>query len=89
MGNMTDKRNALGLRSLDRRPMLTAMMVYLIGLSVAALIVAFAVWRDPSCSPNPQQFHPRYMVSIAPHDPAPPRGLNAAAALRSSTFRRA
>jgi hypothetical protein len=63
MSNMTDNRVDLRLSGLDRRPMLTAMMVYLAGLGVAALIVAFAVWRGASCSPNPQKFHPQYMAA--------------------------
>jgi len=70
MSNMADKRIDLRLHGLSRRPMLTAMMVYLFGLGVAALIVAFAVWRDASCSPNPQKFHPQYMAVAI-------RGLNA------------
>ncbi len=62
MSNTADKRIDLRLSCLDRRPMLTAMMVYLAGLGVAVLIVAFAVWRETSCSPCPQKFHPSYMV---------------------------
>jgi hypothetical protein len=71
MSNMAAKRVDLRLSSLDRRPILTAMMVYLAGLGVAALIVAFAVWRESSCSPNPsQKFRPQYMAAAI-------RGLNA------------
>ena len=55
-----------GLSSLERRPMLTAMMMYAIGFGAAALIVAIAVWREASCSLTPQKFHPLYVVSIAP-----------------------
>lgn len=54
------------LSSPDLRPMLTAMMVYLVGFGVAALIVAIAMWRQTSCSPNPQKSRQLYMVLAAP-----------------------
>jgi hypothetical protein len=60
--NATDHR----LNSPDLRPMLTAMMVYLVGFGAAALIVAFAMWRQTSCSPNPQQSRQLYMVLASP-----------------------
>jgi hypothetical protein len=54
------------LSSPDLRPMLTAMMVYVVGFGVAALIVAVSMWRQTSCSPNPQKSQQLYMVSAAP-----------------------
>lgn len=45
--------------------MLTAMMVYLVGFGVAALIVAVAMWRQTSCSPNPRNSQQLFMVSTA------------------------
>jgi hypothetical protein len=48
----------LGFRSLTRRPVLTAMMVYSIGLAVAG----FAVWRVGSNSPNPRMCGKPYLV---------------------------
>jgi hypothetical protein len=46
------------LRSLNRSPMLTAMLVYLVG----AAVVAFAVWRGSSLSPNPRRCGEPYLV---------------------------
>jgi putative ABC transport system permease protein len=63
MGNMVAKFIDFGLRSLERRPMLTPMMMYAVGFGAAALIISLSVWRDASCSPNPQKFYPLYMVS--------------------------
>jgi len=67
MRNMVAKFIDFGLRSLERRPMLTAMMMYAVGFGAAALIVSFAVWREASYSPNRQKSYPLYMVSIAPN----------------------
>jgi hypothetical protein len=54
------------LNSPDLRPMLTAMMVYLVGFGLAALIVAVSMWRQTSCSPIPQKSRQLYMVLAAP-----------------------
>lgn len=55
----------LRLSSLARRAMLWAMMMYTVVFGVAALVVACALWREASCSPNPQKFHPLYMALSA------------------------
>jgi hypothetical protein len=65
MRNTAAKFIDLRWSSLARRAMLTAMMIYVVSFAVAALVVVLAVWREASCSPNPQKFHPLYMVSIA------------------------
>jgi hypothetical protein len=79
MQNMAAKSTDLRLSGLDIRPMLTAMTVYLFGFGVAALVVAFAVGRQTSCTPNPQTFHQPYMVLTAPNvaDRGDPHCLNA------------
>jgi hypothetical protein len=79
MGNMVAKFIDFGLRSLERRPMLTPMMMYAVGFGAAPLIISLSVWRDASCSPNPQKFYPLYMVSITPDIAGrnDARGLNA------------
>ena len=48
----------LGLSGLNRRPVLTAMMVYLVGFAVDA----FAVWRAASSNPNPRKCEEPYLV---------------------------
>jgi len=55
----------LSLNSLDRRPMLTAILVYAIGFGIAALIVLLALSREASCAPNPQIPQQRYIVWVA------------------------
>ncbi len=86
MSNMADKCVDLRLSGLDRRPMLTAMMVYLAGVGVAALIVAFTVWRDASCSPNPQKFHAQYLAA-AFRDPNAGVGVQAKTSSRLPSIR--
>jgi hypothetical protein len=66
MRNTTAKSIDLRLSSLARRAMLWAMMMYTVAFGVAALVVAFALWREAPCSPTPQKFHPLYMVLSAP-----------------------
>ena len=63
MRNMAAKSTDHRSSGPDLRPMLTAMMVYLVGFGVAALIVGLAMWRQTSCSPNPQRSQQLYMVS--------------------------
>jgi hypothetical protein len=66
MRHMAAKFTDQRLSGPDLGPMLTAMMVYLIGFGVAALIVSVAMWRQTSCSPNPQKSRELYMVLAAP-----------------------
>jgi hypothetical protein len=66
MRNTMAKSIDLRLSSLARRAMLWAMMMYTVAFGAAALVVAFALWREASCSPAPQKFHPLYMVVSAP-----------------------
>jgi hypothetical protein len=50
----------LSLRTLSRRPLLTAMMVFLAAFGMAA----FAVWREISGNSNPQRAEFLYLVRI-------------------------
>jgi putative ABC transport system permease protein len=45
----------LGLRSLRKNPMLTALMVMAIGFGVAASMTTYAVYRATSRDPIPQK----------------------------------
>jgi hypothetical protein len=54
----------LGLNSLSRRPAMTVMMVYSVGIGVAAMMAVFAVWRIPSKCPTSQSVDRRYLVEI-------------------------
>jgi|ERR1035441_1667116 hypothetical protein len=56
--NMAANFSNLGLSSLHRRPVLTALMVYFVGFAV----VAFAVWRGASSNPNPRKCEEQYLV---------------------------
>jgi hypothetical protein len=66
MRNMVPKSMDMSMSRWDRRPMLTAMMVYSIVLGLAALLVAFAVWRETSCTTGPQKSYQLYMVLATP-----------------------
>ena len=44
----------LGLASLRRNPLLTALMVMSIGVGVSAAMVTYALLRVVSCDPNPE-----------------------------------
>ena len=80
MSNIAARFLDMSLNGLDRRPVLAAMMAYSLGLAVAALVVTIAMWRETSCSPNPQKSNPSYLVWNASNeagrsDPCP---MNAA-----------
>ena len=78
MRNMAPKSMDMSMSRWDRRPVLTAMMVYSIVLGLAALLVAFAVWRESIWNPGPQRSYQLYMVLTAPDrvtSPQPPAGL--------------
>ena len=65
----------LGLNSLNRRPVLTALMVYSAGMGVMALMAVFAVWGAPSrCSTYSSEL--QYVAQI-PAGIASPRELTA------------
>lgn len=51
--------------SLNRRPVLTAMMVYSIGFGAAALMAAVAVWRANASCPQSRRPEQPYVVQIA------------------------
>ena len=57
----------LRLSSLSRRPVLTAMMVFLLGFGAAA----FALWRGSTCPSNPQKSRVPYLVQAASHSGRP------------------
>jgi putative ABC transport system permease protein len=67
MSNMAARFIDRSLTSLDHRPLLTALMVYSVGIGAAALIVAIALLREPSRHPNPQKSQLLYLVSVAPN----------------------
>jgi putative ABC transport system permease protein len=50
---------------LRRNPVLTTMMVYSVGLGVAALMAAVAVWRSTSICPIPQKSDRPYLVQAS------------------------
>jgi hypothetical protein len=54
----------LGLNSLSRRPVLTAVMVYSIGVGVAVLMAVIAAWRAPSRCPPTRSSAGLYVVHI-------------------------
>ncbi|TCV95008.1 putative ABC transport system permease protein [Luteibacter rhizovicinus] len=54
----------LGLRSLRRNPMLTALMVMAIGFGVAASMTTYSVFRATSRNPIPQKSDVLYMVQV-------------------------
>jgi hypothetical protein len=66
MRNLAPKSMDMSMSRWDRRPVLTAMMVYSIVLGLAALLVAFAVWRETSWTPGPQKSFQLYMVLTVP-----------------------
>ena len=51
--------------SLNRRPVLTAMMVYSVGFGAAALMAAVAVWRANSNCPLSHGSEQPYVVQLA------------------------
>lgn len=51
--------------SLNRRPVLTAMMVYSMGFGAVALTAAVAVWRAGSGCPLSHRSEQPYVVQIA------------------------
>ena len=54
----------LGLRSLRRNPILTALMVMAIGFGVAASMTTYAVFRATSSNPIPQKSSQLYAVQV-------------------------
>ncbi|QWT20630.1 ABC transporter permease [Bacillus sp. NP157] len=54
----------LGLRSLRRNPMLTALMVMAIGFGVAASMTTYSVFRATSRDPIPQKSHVLYNTQL-------------------------
>jgi hypothetical protein len=69
--------------SLNRRPVLAAMMVYSVGFGAAALMAAVAVWRANSSCPLSQRTQQPYVVQVVrgvagPPDPAGQPGSIAA-----------
>ncbi|UGB37465.1 ABC transporter permease [Frateuria soli] len=55
----------LGLRSLRRNPLLTALMVMAIGFGVAASMITYSVFRATSSNPIPQKSDELFAVQIA------------------------
>ncbi|MCX7513679.1 ABC transporter permease [Frateuria hangzhouensis] len=55
----------LGLRSLRRNPLLTALMVMAIGFGVAASMITYSVFRATANNPIPQKSDQLYAVQIA------------------------
>jgi hypothetical protein len=55
--------------NLNRRPVLTAMMVYSVGFGVAALMAAVAVWRANSSCPESRSPEQPYVVQTDNRDP--------------------
>jgi putative ABC transport system permease protein len=72
----------LGLRSLRRNPMLTALMIMAIGFGVAASMTTYAVFRATSNNPIPQKSSQLFAVQIANWKPSdldkgePPNALS-------------
>jgi putative ABC transport system permease protein len=72
----------LGLRSLKRNPMLTALMVMAIGFGVAASMITYSVFRAVSGDPIPEKSSQLYMPQIDSWGPQqnekgePPGALN-------------
>ena len=72
----------LGLRSLKRNPMLTALMVMAIGFGVAASMITFSVFRAVSGNPIPQKSSQLFVPQIDSWGPEqnekgdPPGALN-------------
>ena len=60
----------LGLRSLRRNPMLTALMVMAIGFGVAASMTTYSVFRATSNNPIPQKSSQLFAVQIANWKPS-------------------
>jgi len=60
----------LGLRSLRRNPMLTALMVMAIGFGVAASMTTYAVFRATSNNPIPQKSSQLFAVQVANWKPS-------------------
>ncbi|UPG88959.1 ABC transporter permease [Luteibacter aegosomaticola] len=54
----------LGLRSLRKNPMLTALMVMAIGFGVAASMTTYSVYRATSRDPIPQKSHVLYNTQV-------------------------
>jgi hypothetical protein len=52
------------------RPVLTAMMVYVMGLGVVALLGVIAMWRAPAACPLQRGSPGLYVVQIPPADTA-------------------
>jgi putative ABC transport system permease protein len=59
----------LGLRSLRRNPILTALMVIAIGFGVAASMTSYSVFRAVSSNPIPQKSSQLYAVQIDNYGP--------------------
>ena len=61
MTNMAGEFIQLSLNTLSRRPVLTAMVVFLVAFG----IVAFVVWRAASSHSNPQRTSFPYLVRVS------------------------
>ena len=57
--------------SFNRRPVLTAMMVYSVGFGAAALMAAVAVWRANSSYPPSHKPEQPYVVQIISNRESP------------------
>jgi hypothetical protein len=66
MTNMAGEFIHLSLNALGRRPLLTAMLVFLVAFGMAA----FAVWRGTSGNSNPRRTELPYLVWIRADAPA-------------------
>ncbi|TCV92894.1 putative ABC transport system permease protein [Luteibacter rhizovicinus] len=62
----------LGLRSLRRNPMLTALMIVVIGVGVAASMTTYAVFRATSGDPIPQKSSQLYIAQVDNYGPESP-----------------
>jgi hypothetical protein len=61
MRNLADEIIHFSSSAQSRRPLLTAIIVYSVGLAVAVLMAVFAVWRAPS-SLTPRSLAGLYVV---------------------------
>ena len=81
----------LGLRSLRRNPLLTALMVMAIGFGVAASMITWSVFRAVSGNPIPQKSSQLYTALIDSRGPdnnnhgEPPQALPESSRYRAGT----
>jgi hypothetical protein len=57
------------LWKLRRNRVLTALMVYVVGVAMAAVVAAFAVWRSTPGCPIPRKLELQYVVKMHNEDP--------------------